>query len=259
MKLVGATDWFIRWPFVIEGVVLGAIGGVLAVLLLLVGKIALLDPLTQRVLADRGAARRSTSGCWSRVLLVAVGRGERRGLGAVAAPLPAGLSAAVAAPDARRGAHAVPALPPRIRVACSPRRGARRCSCSGIWVGGRHPDWLPGSVRDPLVGDQDTRGRARGDRRRPRHLLPQDPRGPARRRRDRRASSRSWTTASRTTSPRRVRALPGRRRTASSPASASPVSADQRGLRVERVYDGSPAKRAGLRAGDLIVAVGGSR
>jgi cell division transport system permease protein len=46
MKLVGATDWFIRWPFVIEGVVLGALGGALAILLLLVGKVALLDPLT---------------------------------------------------------------------------------------------------------------------------------------------------------------------------------------------------------------------
>jgi cell division transport system permease protein len=45
MKLVGATDWFIRWPFVIEGIVLGALGGLVAVLLLLVGKIALLDPL----------------------------------------------------------------------------------------------------------------------------------------------------------------------------------------------------------------------
>jgi len=48
MKLVGATDWFIRWPFVLEGVVLGALGGALAILLLLVGKIALLDPLTQQ-------------------------------------------------------------------------------------------------------------------------------------------------------------------------------------------------------------------
>jgi len=45
MKLVGATDWFIRWPFVIEGMLLGALGGALAIALLLVGKIALLDPL----------------------------------------------------------------------------------------------------------------------------------------------------------------------------------------------------------------------
>jgi cell division transport system permease protein len=45
MKLVGATDWFIRWPFVIEGVLVGALGGLLAVLLLAVLKIALVDPL----------------------------------------------------------------------------------------------------------------------------------------------------------------------------------------------------------------------
>jgi cell division transport system permease protein len=45
MKLVGATDWFIRWPFVIEGIVVGAIGGVLAILLLGVAKVAFVDPL----------------------------------------------------------------------------------------------------------------------------------------------------------------------------------------------------------------------
>ncbi len=45
MRLVGATNWFIRWPFVLEGVILGALGGLLAVLLLLVGKVALIDPL----------------------------------------------------------------------------------------------------------------------------------------------------------------------------------------------------------------------
>lgn len=45
MKLVGATDWFIRWPFVIEGIIVGAAGGVLAVGVLVVVKIALLNPL----------------------------------------------------------------------------------------------------------------------------------------------------------------------------------------------------------------------
>jgi cell division transport system permease protein len=30
MKFVGATDWFIRWPFVIEGMVIGLIGAMLA-------------------------------------------------------------------------------------------------------------------------------------------------------------------------------------------------------------------------------------
>jgi cell division transport system permease protein len=46
MKLVGATDWFIRWPFVLEGVLVGALGGVLAVLALGVVKVAVVDPLT---------------------------------------------------------------------------------------------------------------------------------------------------------------------------------------------------------------------
>ena len=30
MKYVGATDWFIRWPFLLEGMVLGFVGGVIA-------------------------------------------------------------------------------------------------------------------------------------------------------------------------------------------------------------------------------------
>lgn len=34
MKYVGATDWFIRWPFVLEGMVLGLFGSLLAALLL---------------------------------------------------------------------------------------------------------------------------------------------------------------------------------------------------------------------------------
>jgi cell division transport system permease protein len=45
MKLVGATDWFIRWPFVIEGVILGALGGVVAIVLLAVVKLAVIDQI----------------------------------------------------------------------------------------------------------------------------------------------------------------------------------------------------------------------
>jgi cell division transport system permease protein len=47
MKLVGATNWFIRWPFVIEGVIVGFFGGLLAVLLLTVAKETLIDPLSE--------------------------------------------------------------------------------------------------------------------------------------------------------------------------------------------------------------------
>ena len=33
MKAVGATNWFVRWPFVIEGIVIGILSGGLAELL----------------------------------------------------------------------------------------------------------------------------------------------------------------------------------------------------------------------------------
>lgn len=45
MKYVGATDWFIRWPFLLEGVVLGFIGGNVAVILLRLSYVA----LTQKI------------------------------------------------------------------------------------------------------------------------------------------------------------------------------------------------------------------
>jgi cell division transport system permease protein len=37
MKLIGATDWFVRWPFFIEGILLGSMGALLAIILLALG------------------------------------------------------------------------------------------------------------------------------------------------------------------------------------------------------------------------------
>jgi cell division transport system permease protein len=49
MRLVGATRWFIRWPFMIEGVVVGFVGGLLAILILWLGKITVVDPLSDDI------------------------------------------------------------------------------------------------------------------------------------------------------------------------------------------------------------------
>ncbi len=45
MKLVGATNWFVRGPFMIEGLLCGLIGSVGAILLLVVGKSVVLPAL----------------------------------------------------------------------------------------------------------------------------------------------------------------------------------------------------------------------
>jgi cell division transport system permease protein len=46
MQLVGATNWFIRWPFVIEGLVVGLFGALIAVGILFLGKVTIVDPLS---------------------------------------------------------------------------------------------------------------------------------------------------------------------------------------------------------------------
>ncbi len=46
MRLVGGTRWFIRWPFMIEGMVVGFAGGLVAILILWLGKITVVDPLS---------------------------------------------------------------------------------------------------------------------------------------------------------------------------------------------------------------------
>lgn len=41
MKYVGATDWFIRWPFIIEGVIIGLIGAIIPSVICTIGYIKL--------------------------------------------------------------------------------------------------------------------------------------------------------------------------------------------------------------------------
>ncbi|MDI6873231.1 permease-like cell division protein FtsX [Candidatus Solincola sp.] len=47
MKLVGATNWFIRWPFVLEGVFEGLTGSLAAILVVLAVKVWILDRLIE--------------------------------------------------------------------------------------------------------------------------------------------------------------------------------------------------------------------
>jgi cell division transport system permease protein len=48
MKLVGATNWFVRGPFMVEGLITGLVGSILAVVLLVVAKEVALDRLIAR-------------------------------------------------------------------------------------------------------------------------------------------------------------------------------------------------------------------
>ena len=49
MRLVGATNWFIRWPFIIEGIIVGLSGAAVAVGILWLGKVTVVDPLSESI------------------------------------------------------------------------------------------------------------------------------------------------------------------------------------------------------------------
>src|SRR5690348_3209434 len=49
MKLVGATNWFIRGPFMLEGLLCGLVGSVLAVILLVLGKTVALPSILPHI------------------------------------------------------------------------------------------------------------------------------------------------------------------------------------------------------------------
>jgi cell division transport system permease protein len=55
MKLVGASNWFVRGPFMLEGLLCGLIGSVLAVVLLLVAREVVATPILDGLDAAEGA------------------------------------------------------------------------------------------------------------------------------------------------------------------------------------------------------------
>ena len=74
MKLVGATNWFIRWPFVIEGVICGIAGAVASVALLWVLKVAVVDNLFDSVDNTLTRTESATIGfVWLSVILISAG------------------------------------------------------------------------------------------------------------------------------------------------------------------------------------------
>ena len=49
MKLVGATNWFIRWPFLVEGVLLGIIGSIIPIAVIIGGYQYIYEQYGQRI------------------------------------------------------------------------------------------------------------------------------------------------------------------------------------------------------------------
>ncbi len=71
MKLVGATNWFVRGPFMLEGLLTGLIGAVAAVVLLLLGKELALPAILGRI--DAGSDVQAIAFFWNALILVVVG------------------------------------------------------------------------------------------------------------------------------------------------------------------------------------------
>ena len=74
MKAVGATNWFIRWPFMIEGMILGTISGILS-LGVLWGLYAVAEKVFAQTLSLIGFSLVPFSGYWWQILLVFVAIG----------------------------------------------------------------------------------------------------------------------------------------------------------------------------------------
>ena len=77
MKLVGATNWFVRGPFMVEGLLVGFIGSLAAIVLLLIGRTVALPAIIPHLTTA------SDIKAWSLSLISLVLLGVGLGVGAV--------------------------------------------------------------------------------------------------------------------------------------------------------------------------------
>ena len=73
MKLVGATNWFIRGPFMLEGLVCGFVGSVLAVILLTLGKAVALPSILPHIDGGTGSDVHALDFTLNAILLLVAG------------------------------------------------------------------------------------------------------------------------------------------------------------------------------------------
>jgi cell division transport system permease protein len=71
MKLVGATNWFVRGPFMLEGLICGFAGSLLAVVLLILGKEIALPAILGHI--DDSSDAQALSFFWNALILLGFG------------------------------------------------------------------------------------------------------------------------------------------------------------------------------------------
>ena len=73
MKLVGASNWFVRGPFMLEGLICGLAGALIAVVLLFLGRELALPAVFSDTIKDAGSDVRAWSFPVTAGILVAAG------------------------------------------------------------------------------------------------------------------------------------------------------------------------------------------